>query len=92
MFKKRIFFITTASLVLAWLVLSLVLGSYHAATDGYNSIGVPAVFYRSFAGKCFDCLPTGILWEGLVMDLVLVLVLAVLTALFLRKRRRPAKK
>lgn len=91
MFKSRIFVITTASLLLCWLVLSLALGSYHAASDGINQMGFPFTFYRSFSGKCFKCSETGILWEGLIADLVLVLVLALLAGLFFRKRQGAVK-
>jgi hypothetical protein len=76
MYRNKIFVITTASLLLCWFVLSMVWGSYHAASDGFNELGFPFPFYRSFLGKCFDCLQTGILWKGLVGDLALVVLLA----------------
>lgn len=91
MLKNRIFIIAPASLLFSWLVLSIALGGYHEASDGFTEVGFPFTFYRGFSGKYFDCPETGILSKGLIADLGIVIVIAVLVALLIRERRRTTK-
>ena len=88
MLKNRIFIIAPASLLLCWLVLSITLGGNHEASDGFTAVGFPYTFYRGFSGKCFDCPETEILSKGLIADLGIVIMIAVLVALLIRTRRR----
>ena len=91
MTRNKIFIITSASLLLCWLVLSMVLGTYEEASDGFTEMGLPFAFFRGFSGKCSDCPETRIVWKGLIADLVIVLMAALLVGWFVSKRRRAEK-
>jgi hypothetical protein len=77
----KIFLATVA----VWLVLSFIFGKFEASNDGYNEIGFPFVFYRSFSGKCFDCKEVGFFWKWFFLDIVTILVIAFIIKVVIRK-------
>lgn len=85
MHKKRSL-VTFAIITFAlWLIISFLFGKFGAASDGYNEIGFPFLFYRSFTGKCFECKEGGLLINGLLWDLVVVLIIVILGILIIIK-------
>lgn len=70
-----------------WLVGSFLFGKFEAYEDGYNEIGFPFVFYRTFSGKCFDCKQTGFMLGHFILDALIVLLLAFLLKKIIQKTR-----
>jgi hypothetical protein len=72
-------------LFLLWLIVSLIFGTYEAAGDGFDDIGIPFVAHRAFSGKCGPTCPTtGVLWSGLFYDLSIVAALSAVVS-YVRK-------
>lgn len=61
------------SITFLWLLFSFAWGQYEAQSDGFTEIGVPFIFYRYTDGKCFDCTGMGVLYFGLLKDLLLII-------------------
>lgn len=70
---------------LSWLVVSFSFGKFEASSDGYNEIGVPFAFYRTFSGKCFDCKETGFLLEWFLLDFLIVLIVVFILSMVIYK-------
>ncbi len=70
---------------LGWLIASFSFGKFEASSDGYNEIGFPFTFYRSFSGKCFDCKETGFLLEWFLLDSLIILIFAFLLRIIIYK-------
>ncbi|MCO6498195.1 MAG: hypothetical protein J5I50_11105 [Chitinophagaceae bacterium] len=68
-----------------WLVGSFLFGKFEAYEDGYNEIGFPFVFYRTFSGKCFDCKEIGFLLRYFLLDALIILILAFLLRIIIHK-------
>jgi hypothetical protein len=64
-------------IVFFWLLLSLLLGTYRAASDGLNEVGFPFTFYRKFTGKCIACEYKNVfLFGNFILDILLILLLS----------------
>ena len=71
------FFITFSICLVVWLVISWITGLNQAASDGFNEIGFPFVFYREFHGKGnYAELDLGINYKNLIIDLLIVSLVA----------------
>jgi len=68
-----------------WLVVSFLFGKFEASSDGYNEIGFPFTFYRTFSGKCFDCKETGFLLGWFLLDFLSVLIVAFILRMIIYK-------
>lgn len=79
----KIFFLLT----ICWLIVSVLFGTFKSINDGYNEIGFPFTFYRSFSGKCFDCKEVGFLWKGFLLDVAIVLVIAFIVRITVQKKQ-----
>ncbi|MDJ1503852.1 hypothetical protein [Xanthocytophaga agilis] len=64
-----------------WGAMCCVFGQYEASSDGFNEIGFPFVFLRTFAGKCLECeqLDIGFIFLGFLADLLLLSGLSLLS-------------
>jgi hypothetical protein len=71
-----------------WIFISFLISRFDSSSDGYNEIGFPFVFYRSFFGKCFECKEVGLLWDGFVLDIGIVLLIAFFLQIMLWKKNR----
>ena len=79
--KLKIFLVVFAG----WLGTSFLFGKFWASSDGYNEIGFPFTFYRTFSGKCFDCNETGFFLGGFLLDFLIVLIVTFISRMIIYK-------
>ena len=87
MLRHRIYLKTFLVISFCWLIVSVLLSKFKSSSDGYNEIGFPLVFYRSFSGKCFDCKETGFLLKGFFLDIAIVVSTTLLLQILIRKTK-----
>lgn len=82
--SKKIIHIRIFSIVFSiWLIVSVVFGKHNSANDGYNEIGVPFTFYRSYSGKTISNYQSiQLSWYGLTSDILIVLIVIVVISRF----------
>ena len=90
MFKHSFVLKVFAIIFSSWFVGSLLFGKFEAYEDGYNEIGFPFVFYRSFSGKCFDCKEIGFLSKGFLLDLLIVSATSFVIIIIINKIKKPS--
>lgn len=78
----KIFFLVAT----CWLIFSFLFGRFKSIADGYNEVGFPFVFYRSFSGKCFDCKDIGFLWKEFFLDIAVVFAIAFILKIVISNR------
>lgn len=75
-----------------WAIILWITSQTQAASDGFNTIGFPFVFYREFYGKGNHAeLNLGMNYINLIIDLLLVLLLA-WAIISVLKRKKQYKK
>lgn len=87
MLRYRIYIKTFLVISFCWLIVSILLSKFKSSSDGYNEIGFPLVFYRSFSGKCRDCKETGFLLKGFFLDIAIVVAIALVLQILIRKTK-----
>jgi hypothetical protein len=85
MFRFKVLIKVFLSLTIFWLILSVLFGRFNSSSDGYNEIGFPFTFYRSFSGKCFNCKVLGLLGKELLLDIVILIVITFIFQIVVKK-------
>ena len=72
-----------------WAIILWITSQTQAASDGFNTIGFPFVFYKEFYGKGnYEELNLGINYINLIIDLLFVLLVAWFVIRVLKRKKQ----
>jgi hypothetical protein len=78
MFRNLSFRKIILSTTLCWLVLCLIFGTFESASDGWDKVGLPVVFYMHSSGKLDHPVTMGFFWKEFLIDILIVFIVALI--------------
>jgi hypothetical protein len=78
MVKKMSFRKITSMTALSWLILCFIFGTFESASDGWDKVGLPFVFYLHSSGKIDGTIEMGFFWKEFLIDILILFTIALI--------------